>query len=71
MSAVRPSRFNLNGLVLDILSDPESDIITASRVNGIFSLSKDDHGIEKESMAKIIGQAIVVLDGIDPLVKIY
>ena len=55
MSAVRPSRFNLNGLVLDILSDPESDIITASRVNGIFSLSKNDHGIEIESIAKILG----------------
>jgi len=57
--------------VLDILSDPESDIITASRVNWIISLSKDDYGIDIESMAKLLGWAIVVLDAINELVKVY
>jgi hypothetical protein len=57
--------------VLDILSDPVSDIITASRVNGIISLSKYDYGIAIESMAKLLGWAIDVLDVITSPVKVY
>jgi len=43
----------------------------ASRVNWIISLSKDDYGIDIESMAKLLGWAIVVLDAINELVKVY
>jgi hypothetical protein len=54
-----------------MLSEPESATITASRVTGVISLSKNDHGIAIESMAKRLGWAIVVLDVINPLVKVY
>jgi len=57
--------------VLDILSDPESDIITASRVNWEISLSKYDYGITIESMATLLGWAIDLLDVITPPVKVY
>jgi hypothetical protein len=70
MSAVRPSRFSLRELVLDILSDPESDIITASKATGVIFLTERNDRMAEKSVAERVLNARVVVDPIHALVKV-
>jgi len=57
--------------VLDRLSDPESDIITASKDTGFIFLSEINDRIAIESIAELMARVIVVVDAIYALVKVY
>jgi hypothetical protein len=61
----------LNGLVLDILSDPESDIITASKATGVIYLTERNDRITAKSFAELMVKVLVVVDAIHSLVKVY
>jgi hypothetical protein len=57
--------------VLDRLSDPESDIITASKDTGFIFLSEINDRVAIESIAELMARVIVVVDAIYALVKVY
>ena len=57
--------------MLDRLSDPESDIITASKDTGFIFLSEINDWIAIESIAELMARVIVVVDAIYALVKVY
>jgi len=53
-----------------MLSDPESDIITASKATGVIFLAERNDRMAEKSVAELMLNARVVVDPIHALVKV-